>query len=76
MVAIRVYVRLGKTIVYFPWSSGIRLNHGYICIPEKRMVYFVSISIIAKEKAGYISGDLTGNFYVSGICQEEKVHKY
>lgn len=41
-----------------------------------RMVYFVPISIIAKEKAGYISGDLTGNFYVSGICQEEKVHKY
>lgn len=51
-VAIGVNVRLGKTIVYFPWSSGIWLNHGYSCIPEQRMVYFVPISIIAKEKAG------------------------
>lgn len=68
-VVVRVHMRLGKAILYFSWSREICLNHGCICIPEKRMMYVVPLSIIAKEKAGYISSDHTGSFYVGGIWQ-------
>lgn len=39
------------------------------------MRYFFLVTIIAKEKAAYITDDLTGNCCAGGIWQEEKVHK-
>lgn len=39
------------------------------------MRYFVPVTIIAREKAAYISDDLTGNYCAGGIWQEQKVHK-
>lgn len=39
------------------------------------MRYFVPVTIFAREKAAYISDNLTGNCCAGGIWQGEKVPK-
>lgn len=51
LVAIGIYVRLGKSVMYFPWSSRIWLNGRFICVPEQNMRCCVPVSVILKEKA-------------------------
>lgn len=50
LVAIEVYIRPGKSIVYFPWNNRIRLNHELICIPEKIVRCFIPVTVITEEK--------------------------
>lgn len=54
LVTIGIYIRLGKSMVCFPWNSRIWLNGKFICIPEQNMTCFFLVSVILKEKTACV----------------------